>query len=128
MFHWTAPRVRAHVLLCMLAYYLQWHMRRCLAPMLFVDPDPAAAAAQRASPVAKAEPSPAARCKAARKRSDPADGEPLPVHSFHTLMSDLATLTRNVVRLGRDRLIAIFATPTPTQRRALDLLGVTPTA
>ena len=127
-FHWTAPRVRAHVLLCMLAYYLQWHMRRSLAPMLFDEPDPAAREAQRSSPVAKAEPSPAARCKAARKRTDPADGEPLPVHSFHTLMSDLATLTRNVVRLGRDRLIAIFATPTPTQRRALDLLGVTPTA
>src|SRR6266404_538695 len=112
VFHWTAPRVRAHVLLCMLAYYLQWHMRRCLAPMLFDDPDPAAAAAQRASPVAKAEPSPAARRKAARKRTDPADGEPLPVHSFHTLLGDLATLTRNVVRLGGDRLTAILATPT----------------
>jgi hypothetical protein len=126
VFHWTAPRVRAHVLLCMLAYYLQWHMRRCLAPMLFDDPDPVAAAARRASPVAKAEPSPAARRKAARKRTDPADGEPLPVHSFHTLLGDLATLTRNVVRLGRDRITAILATPTPTQRRALDLLGVTP--
>jgi hypothetical protein len=128
VFHWTAPRVRAHVLLCMLAYYLQWHMRRCLAPMLFDDPDTAAAAAQRASPVAKAEPSPAARRKAARKRTDPADGEPLPVHSFHTLLGDLATLTRNVVRLGRDRITAILATPTRTQHRALNLLGVTPTA
>src|ERR1700751_3304797 len=128
VFHWTAPRVRAHVLLCMLAYYLQWHMRRSLAPMLFDDPDPAAAAAQRASPVAKAEPSPAARRKAARKRTDPADGEPLPVHSFHTLLGDLATLTRNVVRLGRDHLTAILATPTRTQHRALDLLGVIPTA
>src|SRR5438093_133007 len=59
VFHWTAPRVRAHVLLCMLAYYLQWHMRRSLAPMLFDEPDPAARAAQRTSPVAKAEPSPA---------------------------------------------------------------------
>ena len=53
------------------------------------------------------------------------DGEPLPVHSFHTLLGDLATLTRNVVRLGGDRLTAILATPTPTRRRALDLLGVT---
>ena len=123
MFHWTAPRVRAHVLLCMLAYYLQWHMRRSLAPMLFAEPDPAARAAQRTSPVAKAEPSPAAHRKAVRKRTDPADGEPLPVHSFHTLLGDLATLTRNVVRLGRDRLTAILATP--TQHRALDLLGVT---
>ena len=71
VFHWTAPRVRAHVLLCMLAYYLQWHMRRSLAPMLFDEPDPAAREAQRTSPVAKAEPSPAAQRKAARKRTDP---------------------------------------------------------
>src|SRR5213593_2912381 len=122
VFHWTAPRVRAHVLLCMLAYYLQWHMRRSLAPMLFDEPDPAAREAQRTSPVAKARSSPAAQRKAAGKRTDPADGEPLPVHSFHTLLGDLATLTRNVVRLGRDRLTAILATPTQTQRRALDLL------
>ena len=130
VFHWTAPRVRAHVLLCMLAYYLQWHMRRSLAPLLFDEPDPAAREAQRTSPVAKAEPSPAAQRKAARKRTEPVDGEPLPVHSFHTLLGDLATLTRNVVRLGRDRLAAILATPTPppTWHRALDLLGVTPTA
>jgi hypothetical protein len=127
VFHWTAPRVRAHVLLCMLAYYLQWHMRRSLAPMLFDEPDPAAREAQRTSPVAKAEPSPAAQRKAARKRTEPSDGEPLPVHSFHTLLGDLATLTRNVVRLGRDRLTAILATPTRTQHRALDLLGIMPT-
>jgi hypothetical protein len=87
VFHWTAPRVRAHVLLCMLAYYLQWHMRRSLAPMLFDEPDPAARQAQRTSVVAKAEPSPAAQRKAARKRTEPADGEPLPVHSFHTLLA-----------------------------------------
>jgi hypothetical protein len=128
VFHWTAPRVRAHVLLCMLAYYLEWHMRQSLAAMLFDEPDPAAREAQRSSLVAKAEPSPAARRKAARKRTEPADGEPLPVHSFHTLLGDLATLTRNVVRLGRDHLTAIIATPTRTQHRALDLLGVTPTA
>src|SRR6202008_3772717 len=128
VFHWTTPRVRAHVLLCMLAYYLQWHMRRSLAPMLFDEPDPAAHEAQRSSPVAKAEPSPAAQRKVARKRTDPAEGEPLPVHSFHTLLGDLATLTRNLVRLGGDRLTAILPTPTRTQPRALDLLGVTLTA
>jgi hypothetical protein len=128
VFHWTAPRVRAHVLLCMLAYYLQWHMRRSLAPMLFDEPDPTARQTQPTSPVAKAEPSPAAQRKAARKRTDPADGEPLPVHSFHTLLGDLATLTRNVVRFGHDRLTAILATPTPSQRRALGLLGMTLTA
>src|SRR6201988_361859 len=128
VFHWTAPRVRAHVLLCMLAYYLEWHMRQSLAPMLFAEPQPAAREAQRTSPVAKAEPSPAARRKAGRKRTEPTDGEPLPVHSFRTLLGDLATLTRNVIRLGRDRLTTILATPTRTQHRALDLLGVTPTA
>src|SRR6516165_9408777 len=127
VFHWTAPRVRAHVLLCMLAYHLQWHMRRSLAPMLFDQPDPTAREAQRISP-ARAEPSPAAQRKAVRKRTHPADGEPLPVHSFHTLLGDLATLTRNVVRFGRDRLTALLTTPTPTQRRAFDLLALTPTA
>src|SRR6201986_4224237 len=124
VFHWTAPRVRAHVLLCMLAYYLQWHMRRSLAPMLFDEPDPAAREAQRRSPVAKAEPSPAARRKAPHKRTDPTDGDPLPVHSFHPLLGDLAPLTRNVVRLGRDRLTALLATPTRTQHPALDPLRV----
>ena len=111
----------------MLAYYLQWHMRQSLAPMLFDEPDPAAREAQRTSPVAKAEPSPAARRKAAGKRTDPAEGEPLPVHSFHTLLGDLATLTRNFVRFGRDRLTVILATPNPTQGRAFDLLALTPT-
>jgi hypothetical protein len=75
----------------MLAYYLQWHMRRSLAPMLFDEPDPAARDAQRTSPVAKAEPSSAAHRKAARKRTELADGEPLPVHSFHTQLGDLAS-------------------------------------
>jgi hypothetical protein len=75
--------------------------------------------------VAGAEPSPAAQRKAVRKRTDPADGEPLPVHSFHTLLGDLATLTRNVVGFGRDRLTTILATPIQTQRCALDLLGIT---
>src|SRR5437867_8891321 len=112
----------------MLAYYLQWHMRRSLAPMLFDEPDPAAREAQRTSPVAKAEPSPAAQRKAARKRTDPVDGEPIPVHSFHTLLGDLATLTRNLVRLGGDRLTAILATPPPTHHRAPALLRPTPPA
>jgi hypothetical protein len=125
VFHWTAPRVRAHVLLCMLAYYLEWHMRRRLAPMLFDDHDPAARETQRAAPVANATPSPAARDKAASKRTDPAHGEPLPVHSFRTLLADLATLTRNLVRLGADRTETLLAAPTKLQRRALQLLGVT---
>jgi hypothetical protein len=122
VFHWAAPRVRAHVLLCMLAYYLEWHMRQAWAPMLFDDHDRAAAEAARAGPVAKAKPSPAAARKASTKRTD--DG--LTVHSFRSLLADLATLTRNAVRLGRDQTFPLLATPTQLQRRALDLLGVKP--
>jgi hypothetical protein len=87
IFHWVSPRVRAHVFLCMLAYYLEWHMRQALAPMLFDDHDRAAGEALRSSPVAKAEPSPAAKRKARTKRTD--NGQP--VHSFRTLLADLAT-------------------------------------
>jgi hypothetical protein len=123
VFHWTAPRVRAHVLLCMLAYYLEWHMRQSLAPMLFDEQDPVGRDAQRTSPVAKAKPSPSAQRKATRKLTDPADGEALPVHSSHTLLADLATLTRNAVRLGADRVTTLLATPTAVQRRALALTG-----
>lgn len=128
VFHWTAPRVRGHVLLCMLAYYLEWHMRQYLTTMLFDDDDLAGRENRRTSPVAKAQPSDAARHKAATKQTDPQHGEPLPVHSFHTLLADLATLTRNVVRLGRDRFAAVLATPTRIQRRAFELLGVKITA
>jgi hypothetical protein len=123
VFHWAAPRVRAHVLLCMLAYYLEWHMRQALAPILFDDHDRAAAEALRTSPVAKAQPSTAAKRKAATKRTD----EGLPVQSFRSLLADLATLTRNTVRFGRAATFPVLATPTQTQRRALDLLGLQPT-
>jgi hypothetical protein len=124
VFHWTASRVRAHVLLCMLAYYLEWHMRQSLAPILFDEHDPNGRDAQRTSPVAKAKASPATRDKAASKYTDPTDGAPLPVHSFRTLLNDLATLTRNVVRFGRARFGVLTASPTKVQRRAFDLLGV----
>ena len=119
-FHWTEPRVRAHVFLCMLAYYVEWHMRQALAPMLFDDHDRAAAEARRASPVAKAEPSPAARRKARTKVTD--DG--MPVHSLRSLLADLATLTRNTVRFGGGTTMEILATPTPLQRRAFELLAI----
>ena len=122
VFHWASPRVRAHVFLCMLAYYLEWHMRSRLAPILFDDHDKASAEAQRASPVAKAEPSQAAKRKAKTKRTD--DG--LPVHSFRSLLADLACLTKNTVRFGKQQTMEILATPTPIQKRALDLLGVKP--
>jgi hypothetical protein len=124
VFHWTAPRVRAHVLLCMLAYYLEWHMRKPLAPMLFDDHDRAAAAAERVSPVAKAKVSKAAYRKASTQCVDAGDGQVQPVHSFRTLLDDLATLTRNTVCFGGDKVLTVHATPTPMQRQAFSLLEV----
>ena len=122
IFHWVSPRVRAHVFLCMLAYHLEWHMRQALAPMLFDDHDRAAGEALRSSPVAKAQPSPAAKRKAKTKHTD--DG--LPVHSFRTMLADLATLTRNTARLASAHTMTLLATPTQIQQRALDLLGLKP--
>jgi hypothetical protein len=124
VFHYAGDRVRAHVFLCMLAYYLEWHMRQALAPILFDDHDRAAAQAQRTSPVAKAEVSPAARRKHETKRTD--DG--LPVHSFRSLLADLATLTRNQARFGKGDTFTMLATPTNLQQHAFNLLGVTPAA
>jgi len=120
--HRTADRVRAHVFLCLLAYYVEWHMRQALKPLLFDDEDKAAAEALRPSIVAPAQRSPRAKAKAATKRTE--DG--LPVHSFQTLLADLATLTKNQVRpLGADgATLDILATPTPLQQRAFELLGV----
>jgi hypothetical protein len=122
IFHWVSPRVRAHVFLCMLAYHLEWHMRQALAPMLFDDHDRAAGEALRTSPVAKAQPSPAAKRKANTKRTD----HGLPVHSFRTLLTDLATLTHNTVRVAGAHTMALLATPTQIHQRAFDLLGVKP--
>jgi hypothetical protein len=122
IFHWASPRVRAHVFLCMLAYHLEWHMRQALAPMLFDDHDRAAGEALRSSPVAKAQPSPAAKRKAKTKHTD--DG--LPVHSFRTMLADLATLTRNTARLASAHTMTLLATPTQIQKRAFDLLGLKP--
>ena len=124
VFHWTAPRVRAHVLLCMLAYYVEFHMRSRLAPLLFDDHDRAAAAAERPSIVAPAQPSPAAKRKAALRRTD--DG--LPVHSFHSLINDLATLCLNQVGLPSNQKYRfnLPTKPTPLQARAFELLGVSP--
>ena len=122
--HRLEGRVRAHVFLCMLAYYVEWHMRRALAPMLFDDDDPAAAEAGRSSPVAPAQRSKAARAKAGRKRTP--DG--LPVHSFRSLLGDLATLTRNRVRPAVPGAMTadMLARPTPLQAKAFRLLGIRP--
>ena len=118
--HRRARRARGHVLLCMLAYYVTWHMQQALAPILFTDHDKQAADSQRASPVAAARVSPAARAKAATKRS--ADGQP--VHSFATLLADLANLTRNTVRFGDALPVTVLSRPTTVQQRAFQLLGL----
>ena len=121
IYHWLTDRVRAHVFLCMLAYYVEWHMRARLASMLYEDDDKAAAEALRESPVAKAQRSPAALSKSATGRTP--DGAP--VHSFQTLLADLATLARNTVVTANapDRPFTILTRPTPIQQKAFDLLG-----
>lgn len=118
--HRLAGRVRAHVFLCMLAYYLIWHMHQALAPLLLDDHDRTAATAARTSPVAPARVSSAAKAKAASRRSP--DGHP--VHSFRTLLQDLATLARNVVRLGDAPPIPMLTSPTTLQQAVFDTLAV----
>jgi hypothetical protein len=120
--HWLSDRVRAHVFLCMLTYYVEWHMRQKLAPMLFNDEDKEAALASRPSPVAKALRSDRAKAKNASKRTE--DGQP--AHSFHTLIADLGTLCLNeaVAVTNPNYALAMTTRPTPLQQKALDLLGV----
>jgi hypothetical protein len=120
--HWLAGRVRAHVFLCMLAYYLEWHMRQKLAPLLFDDTDRDAAEAARDSVVAKAQRSPAA----IRKQTTGLTADGLPVHSFRTLLADLATLARNtiVTAVAPNLPLTVFTRPTTVQQRAFGLLDV----
>jgi transposase len=120
--HWLADRVRAHVFLCMLAYYLEWHMRQKLAPLLFDDTDKDAAEAARESVVAKAQRSPSAT----RKQTTGVTPDGLPVHSFQTLLADLATLARNtiVTAVAPNLPLTVVTRPTPVQHRAIELLEV----
>src|SRR5215211_5529825 len=121
--HRTENRVRAHVFLRMLSYYLTWHMQARLAPMLFRDDDKPAAEAARQSPVAPATRSPRALKKAATKRTPGLDD--LPVHSFETLLRDLATICLNQIQPADPALpgFRLVTTPTPPQRQAFQLLG-----
>ena len=123
--HWLAPRVRAHVFLCMLACHVEWHMRERLKPILFDDDDPAAAARERTSIVAPAQPSPAAL----RKRASKLTANCGPVHSFQSLLRDLATCTLNemTTTLNAAYSFTLVATPTPIQAQAFRLLDVDPT-
>jgi hypothetical protein len=120
--HRTETRVRAHVFLRMLSYYITWHMQARLAPILFTDDGKPAAQAARPSPVAPAARSPRALAKAAAKRTEGG----LPVHSFDSLLTDLATICLNQIQPSDPALPAfqLITTPTPLQRRALNLLGV----
>ncbi len=121
--HRLPDRVRAHILLCMLAYYVEWHMRQLLAPILFDDDDRVQAQTARASIVAPAQRSASAQLKALTKQTS--DG--LKVHSFQTLLGDLATIVKNRIQ-PTDKNSIVFdklTQPTVIQQRALELLGVT---
>ena len=122
---YNADRVRAHLFLCMLAYYVEWHLRRRLAPLLFEDDDRQQARAKRTSPVQPARISDRAKAKADTKTT----AEGFPVHSLKTLLADLATLTLNQVTLptNPDQGFPMIAQPTPLQRKAFELLEVDPT-
>ena len=124
VFHYSEQRVRAHVFLCMLAYYVEWHMRARLKPMLFDDEHLDEASASRASPVLKAVRSEQAKAKDASKHAE--DG--LPLHSFRTLLRDLGTLTYNIARTGANpnATIVVASRPTPVQDKAFRLLALSP--
>lgn len=120
--HRLADRVRAHMFLRMLSYYISWHMKQALAPILFHDHDKPAAAAKRTNPVAAAQRSNEALAKTARKHTQ----DDTPVHSFTSLLADLATICSNQIQPADDTpAFTMLTTPTPLQRRAFELLGVT---
>jgi hypothetical protein len=117
VFHRLEERVKAHVLICMLACYLIWHLRRAWAPLTFTDEDPATTT----GPVAPARRSTRAQAKASRQHDDYGR----PYHSFRSLLGHLATLTRNQVRFaGTHTTVPMLAEPTSTQRQAFDLISV----
>jgi hypothetical protein len=114
--HRLQDRVRAHVLICMLAGYLTWHLRKALAPLTFTDENPP----ERDNPVAPARRSADANTKAARKTTTDTH---LRTHSYQGLLDHLGTLTRNQVRFaGTEAPVAVLAETTDTQRRAFQLL------
>jgi hypothetical protein len=124
IFHYAAPRVKAHVLLCMLAYYVEFHMRAKLGSLLYDDTDKEVATAMRNSPVAKAQRSPSAK----RKDTTGFNAEGLPVQSFQSLLADIATYCRirATTALNDKYEFTVYSRPTPTQARAFELLGITP--
>ena len=124
--HRTAERVPAHFFLCMLTCYVEWHMRKALAPILFRDEE-LSEDRKRRDPIMPAEASESVKRKKATHKTE--DG--LPVHSFETLMAELATKGRVTYRLKSDEVNLIFneaPDPTPTQAKAYELLGLLPVA
>jgi hypothetical protein len=120
--HSTDPRVRAHVFLCLLAYYVEWPMRLALRSLLF-DDEELAANRQTRDPVAKAEPSRSAQYKKVTRTT----ADSLPVHSFDTLLEELGTLCRNRCRIAADPSGSTFTQdtqPTELQARVFQLLGL----
>lgn len=122
IYHYNTDRVKAHVFLCMLAYYVEWHMRSSLAPMLF-DEDDWEAAEKLSNSVVRAQYSEPTQAKARTKRTP----DNLPVHSFQTLLADLATIVKNKIQstlTGSSFVFEKITEPTPLQQKALALLGV----
>ena len=119
--HWLAPRVRAHVFLCMLAYYVEWHLRAAWEPLLFAEQDHDAAEAARTSPVDPALVSPATQRKRTTRRTDAG----LPVSSYTGLLEHLASLTLNIVAVpsAPQATFTMLSRPTPLQAAALERLG-----
>ncbi len=123
IYHHLENRVRAHVFLCMLAYYVEWHMRQALAPVLFDDEASGSVKAKSSDVVAPAKRSKKALAKARKKKTQ----DKFPVHSFSTLMADLATITLNTISSKLEETNLTFekiTQPTPLQQKALNLLGV----
>jgi transposase len=123
VFHHLESRVRAHVFICMLAYYVEWHMRKALAPLLFDDEYPELGHKKRASAVDPAQRSDDAITKCRTRRNL----QGLPVHSFRTLLADLATISKNRIQSTQPHPVSFDKTtaPTPIQHEALRLLNVT---
>jgi len=124
IFHWSEARVRAHVFLCMLAYYVEWQMRQALKPMLYDDEELELQRASRTNPVAPTPRSESAKAKALLHHTEDA----LPVHSLRTLLLDLATVTLNLTSTTINPQAKIYVTtrPTPLQAKAFALLDLDP--
>ncbi|OOH75295.1 IS4 family transposase [Leptospirillum ferriphilum] len=124
IYHRLSDRVKSHVFLCMLAYYVEWTMKQKLAPLLFAEEDREGAEQEREDIVSPAMPSKATRKKAGSHRTE----EGLPVQTFGGLLEDLGTLVKNVMQAGKDETarFTMLTASTPLQQKALELLGAGP--